>query len=209
MKTIKNGFGFDYILVVPDDFRGNKKYPVIVHYHGHGWVKRMATDMLENYGVLNNLERFSNEKDFVAVLPICNEESWFDCFSELKTFTRQMKNAAHVDENRFYLSGISMGGCAAWQMLCTLNELFAAGIVCCGISMYWDARRRLKAPVWAFHGLKDEIIYHEETKKIAKVINERGGEVKTTFYENVAHRCWDFAYSDEKTYDWLLSKVKD
>lgn len=208
MKTIKKEREFDYVEVLPDGYCGGK-LPTLVHYHGHGWTKKEIGDFCGNYTVLHDLEKFANEKRFAVILPLCQEDSWFDCFSELKAFTREVLQAPFVDKTRIYASGISMGGCAAWQMLCTLNDVFAAGVVCCGISMYWDARRRLKAPVWAFHGLDDKIIYPEETKRIAEEINSRGGLVKTTFYENTAHNCWNAAYSSAETYDWLLSHQKE
>lgn len=209
MKTIKNANGFAYVEVLPDGFEKDKKYPVIVHYHGHGWAQKEIGDFFENYTVLKDMEKFANEKGFAVILPLCQEFSWFDCFSELLSFTRGVLRMPFTDSTRVYISGISMGACAAWQAACTLGDVFAAGVICCGIPMYWDTRRRLKAPIWAFHGLDDKIICPEETKRIAEEINSRGGFVKTTFYENTAHNCWNAAYSNEKTYDWLLSYQKE
>lgn len=209
MKSIKTANGFEYVEILPDGFTVGKKYPVIVHYHGHGWTQKEMKNFSENYTVLASMEKFANEKGFAVILPLCQEFSWFDCFTELKNFTRGVLALPFVDLDKVYCSGISMGACAAWQMLCTLNDAFAAGIICCGIPMYWDARRRLKAPVWAFHGLEDQIIFAEETEKIAKIINGNGGLIKTTFYEGVAHSCWNAAYGQEETYDWLLSRRKE
>lgn len=205
MKTIKQANGFDFVEILPDDFEENKKYPIVVHYHGHGSTKKKIEDFAENYSPIGAFERFSTEKGIVFILPLCGQESWFDCFSELKCFTLTLSGLPFVDKSHIYVSGASMGGCAAWQMLCSLNDVFAAGIICCGIPMYWDVRKRLKAPVWAFHGLDDTIIFAEETQKIAEIMNTRGGYVKTTLYEGVAHNCWDKTYGSEEIYDWLLT----
>ena len=209
MKTIKNLNGFYYVETLPDKYKEGEKLPVVVHYHGHGWAQKESVDFCENYTVLRDMQKYANEKSFVIIMPLCYEDSWFDCFSELKNFTRGVLKMPFADTSRIYLSGISMGGCVAWQMLCTLNDIFAAGVICCGIPMYWDVRRRLKAPVWAFHGLDDEVIYAEETKKISGILMAKGKIIKTTFYEGVAHRCWDFAYVTDELYDWLLSYKKE
>ena len=209
MDTIKQAKGFNYIETLPDDYQQGEQLPVIIHYHGHGWVQMGASDFYEKYTVLKDMRKFANEKRFVIIMPICYEDTWYDCFSELKNFTRSVLDMPFVDRSRVYCSGISMGGCAAWQMLCVLNDIFAAGVVCCGIAMYWDARRRLKAPVWAFHGTEDQSIFAEETKKIAEIMNARGKTVRTTFYEGVGHPCWDLAYLENDLYDWLLSYRKE
>ena len=209
MNTIKNQNGFYYIQTLPDDYQEGEKLPVIVHYHGHGWAQKDPMDVYENYTVLKDMSEFANKKRFAIIMPLCYEDTWYDCFSELKHFTRGILEIPFVDTSRVYCSGISMGGCAAWQMLCILNDIFAAGVICCGMAMYWDARRRLKAPVWAFHGTEDQAIFAEETRKIAEIINARGGTIITTFYQGVAHPCWKLAYIENEMYDWLLAHKKE
>ncbi len=69
---------------------------------------------------MKDMRKFANEKRFAVIMPICYEDTWYDCFSELKNFTRSVLDMTFVDRSRVYCSGISMGGCAAWQMLCIL-----------------------------------------------------------------------------------------
>ncbi len=209
MKSVKKANGFFYVEALPDGYSSDEKLPVIVHYHGHGWAKKNINDFAVDYSVLSDIEKFATQKRFAAVLPLCPEESWFDCFSELKEFTLSASRMTLCDKSRVYMSGISMGGCAAWQMLCTLNNVFAAGVICCGIAPYWDARIRLKAPVRAFHGEDDKVIYPEETKRAAEEINAAGGSVKTTFYPKTAHNCWSETYKNAEVYDWLLEHRKE
>ena len=120
MDTIKQAKGFNYIEILPDDYQQGEQLPVIIHYHGHGWVQMGASDFYEKYTVLKDMRKFANEKRFAVIMPICYEDTWYDCFSELKNFTRSVLDMPFVDRSRVYCSGISMGGCAAWQMLCIL-----------------------------------------------------------------------------------------
>ncbi len=48
MDTIKQAKGFNYIEILPDDYQQGEQLPVIIHYHGNGWVQMGASDFLKN-----------------------------------------------------------------------------------------------------------------------------------------------------------------
>ena len=99
-----------------------------------------------------------------------------------------------VDEERFMMSR---------------PKLFAAGVVCCGGGMYWNAARLKEIPLWFFHGAQDKVVYPEESLHLCAKICAAGGNAKVTIYPNNDHNCWDDTYSNEAVYEWLFSYKKE
>ena len=88
-------------------------------------------------------------------------------------------------------------------------ELFAAGIVCCGGGMCWNASRLKDIPLRFFHGAQDKTVFPEESLHLCAKICAAGGDAKITVYPNNAHNCWDDTYSNPDVYEWLFSKKKE
>ena len=102
-----------------------------------------------------------------------------------------------------------MGGYAVVQLMMSCPELFAAGIVCCGGGMYWNAGRLKSIPLKFFHGAQDTAVYPEESLHMCANICSCGGDASVKIYPNNAHNCWDDVYSDVTVYEWLFSKRKE
>ena len=66
-----------------------------------------------------------------------------------------MKKTYHVNENRIYLTGLSMGGFGTWKWAVENPRAFAAIAPICGGGNPKDAKKYGKLPVWAFHGNAD------------------------------------------------------
>ena len=136
-------------------------------------------------------------------LPQCSHNSWFDVFEQLRFFVKNVIMLPYVDEKNVYLSGVSMGGYAAWQMLMSEPDVFRKAVICCGGGMYWNAAR-IKTSVWAFHGTDDTTVFAEESRKMIEAISRSGGSAKLTEYKGVKHNCWELTYSNPEIYSWLL-----
>ena len=192
-----------YLLCTPKDFKADRKYPVIIHFHGAGSrgddVSFLRQQAIVKYAV--SAEDFP----FVMFLPQCSKNSWFDVFEQLRSFVKTAVTSPYVDEKNVYLSGVSMGGYASWQMLMSEPDIFKKAIICCGGGMYWNAAR-IKASVWAFHGTDDSTVFAEESRKMVNAVVNRGGSAKLTEYEGVKHNCWDPTYSNPEIYSWLLEE---
>lgn len=113
-----------------------------------------------------------------------------------------------TDKHRFYGSGISMGGYAIYQLFMTFADRFAAGIVCCGGGMYWNAEHIKDIPLWIFHGIQDDVIFVEEAIRMTEKLRGFGGKVKLTLYDNCCHDSWTQAYATPELYEWLLSQSR-
>ena len=75
--------------------------------------------------------------------------------------------------------------------------------------MYWNARRLVNVPVWAFHGAKDPTVLVEESIKMVEAVNKRGGNAKLTIYPENAHDAWTDTFSNPEVYAWLLTNKNE
>lgn len=194
----------NYVLETPNGFDKTKKYPLLLHFHGAG--ARDDIDKLNDYIVLN-YKRTRPDYKFVIIMPHCSADTWFDIFEQVKDFVDYCAGLPFVDENRIYLSGISMGAYCGWQLLTSKNQVFAAALLCCGGGMYWNAKQ-VKCPVWAFHGELDDTVYANESRYYVDRINLYGGRAKLTVFPNVWHDSWNNVYFNQEVYDWLLTNDK-
>ena len=202
-KVTQNRIGnLHYLRFEPANFSEDKKYPIIIHFHGAG-------SRGDNVEILNNqaIMRYANATEnfpFVMFLPQCNADCWFELFEQLREFVKTVVDLPYVDKSNIYLSGVSMGGYASWQMLMSEPTIFRKAVICCGGGMYWNAAR-IKTPVWAFHGTDDPTVFFEESEKMVNAVNNKGGKAKLTEYKGAQHNCWDLTYGNPEIYAWLLS----
>jgi len=201
VRQFKN---LQYIIRYPDHFDKAKKYPAILLLHGAG-------SRGKDIGILKNfvlLRKMPEDSPFVAILPQCFAVTWFEIFEQLIEFAGAMRGLDFVDEDRFYLTGYSMGGYATWELAMVRPEWFAAIAPICGGGMRWNAERLKNVPVWAFHGAQDEIVHIGESIDMVNAVNRCGGNAKLTVYARAAHDCWTETYSNPDVYQWLLSCAK-
>lgn len=196
-----------YILKFPKNFDSSKKYPLIIYLHGAG-SRGTDTRVLEEAAIFRYMNKCA---DFPAVVfaPLCSADTWFDVFEQLLALIDTAVSLPFADKERISLTGVSMGGYAAWQVLMSRNELFSAGVVCCGGGMYWNVERLKRIPVKVFHGAKDDAVYLSESVNMTEAINRAGGRAELTVFPDCAHNCWDKVYSDAEAYRFLCKKRKD
>ena len=193
----------NYLRFEPANFSEDKKYPLIIYIHGAG-SRGDNVDILKNQSIM----QYANDtKDFpfVMFLPQCSANTWFDLFEQLKVFVKTVVELPYVDKENVYLSGVSMGGYASWQMLMSEPDIFRKAVICCGGGMYWNAAR-IKIPVWAFHGTDDRTVFFEESQKMVNAVNHSGGNAKLTEYKGIGHNCWEKTYSNPEIYKWLIAE---
>ena len=202
MKEYTN-FGLRYIVRYPKGFTKSKQYPAIFCLHGAGG-RGNNIDLLITNPFFKETEKLT-DFPFVLVAPLCTENTWFDLFPNLKDLVRHTAALPFVDEKRLYMMGASMGGYATWQLAMSMPEYFAAIAPVCGGGMYWNAARLLNVPVWAFHGGKDPVVFHEESEKMVAAVNVAGGNARLTIYPENEHNAWTDTYKNPELFRWFLS----
>ena len=101
----------------------------------------------------------------------------------VKTIQQQTKS----DVNRAYVTGISMGGCATWDLISRDNEdIFAAAVPICGIGDPDKAKNAQNIPIKMYHGLKDTTINHMSSLKMYSSLRKYGN-VSLVEYRSEEH----------------------
>ena len=201
-ELIKGEF-FTYLAYTPDEHKDGMQYPILLFLHGAG-ARGTDISLLES----NTITHYfcEHELPFVLVEPLCSEDTWFEVFEKLIEFASSLRQLPSVDSNRFFLTGNSMGGYAAWMLAMARPDWFSALVPVCGGGMAWNAERLKNIPIWAFHGVLDETVAVEESIRMVRAVNSAGGDAKLTLYPSVGHNSWENAYSNSELYTWLLEQ---
>jgi predicted peptidase len=196
-----------YILKRPEGSSG--KLPTIIFLHGAGTRGTDLGALEQNcfFGVKSYVS--DPESPFQVFAPLCTRDSWFDVFEQLQEFVIMVVSCPEVDASRICLMGTSMGGYGAWQLAMTMPEYFAALVPICGGGMRWNLGRIKHIPVWAFHGREDTTVPVVEGIAMVNRLNQLGGNAKLTILEQTGHNSWEYAYTHEELFHWILRQEKD
>ena len=190
----------------PDTWEKGRKYPVVFLFHGSGSrgfnIKSLRYNSFIQIHGEHNLE-------FITVAPQCHENSWIEHWEDVKKLVEEISDADFCDKDRIYAIGPSMGGYAVWQIAMSMPYMFAAIVPMCAGGMYWNAERLKNVPVWAFHGVRDEIIDYRDSERMVNAVNKCGGNARLTLYPDLGHEIWETTYKNREVFEWMLSQRKN
>ncbi len=203
-KEVTVKVSLKYLLYLPKDYDAeDNKWPLVLFLHGSGErgddlvsVERLGPPMLAEQG---------KNFPFILVSPQCPlGQRWNPL--ELSVLLDEIEKEYRVDTSRIYITGLSMGGEGAWQLIMSEPYRFAAAAVVCGRtgSAYLDACKLKNLPIWVFHGAMDDVVPLEESVRMVKALNACGNNVKFTVYPEANHNAWTKTYNNEELYKWLL-----
>lgn len=204
-----DGWEFPFVMYRPKTI--NESMPLIIQLHGAGEVGNGGFELnkVDIHG-MSHLLMGDVEYPSLFVMPQCPTGSfWVAEISKIHSFIKRIIEKYQVDENRVYLTGLSMGGYGTWYTALRYPEMFAAIVPVCGGGMVWKAGV-LGMPIWAFHGKEDDVVYPIETENMINKIRSVGTnqeEVNMTLFDHVGHNAWTYAYTPELI-NWMLSKKR-
>ncbi len=195
---------FKYSLYLPDGYTEDAKLPIVFFLHGAG-EREPNPNGPYVHGPLK-LARSGMSFPFICVAPQCPAGTyWSVDVRSLAAFIDDMTEKLGADENRVYLTGLSMGGFGTWHLAQTYPGRFAAIAPVCGAGFEWAADTLKNVPIWAFHGDADSVVPVSGSINMVNAIKKAGGNAKLTVYPGIDHDSWTKTYENPELYDWLLS----
>ncbi len=196
----------DYLLYLPPGYEQSpdKAYPLMLFLHGAGERGDDLSRVAAVHGPPKLVEQ-GRDFPFIIVSPQCPEKRWWNAGLVMPLLDAVCENL-RVDEERVYVTGLSMGGFGTWSLATAHPDRFAAIAPICGGGDP-DAADRIKhLPIWVFHGDKDHVVKLAKSQDMVDALNASGAErVRFTVYPGVGHNCWTRAYNDDRLYTWMLS----
>jgi predicted peptidase len=223
--TDANGGKLPYRILKPVDYDANKKYPLVIFLHGAG--ERGTDNLVQLKHGMADFANDENRKKYPAfvIAPQCPAErkwvevNWSDPKHDMpsepsvpmkQTFEviEGLKKEFSLDDKRFYMTGLSMGGFGTWDALQRKPDYFAAGIPICGGGDVKQAGKLKSIPLWCFHGDQDNAVKVARSREMIAAIKEAGGMPKYTEYPNVGHDSWSATYRNPEVHAWLFEQVR-
>jgi predicted alpha-1,2-mannosidase len=225
----KQNFTLPYRLYKPANVDITEKLPLVILMHGAG--ERGIDNRYQFYRMKGF--PFWEKYPCIVLAPQCptreNTQSNSDCVwvdtpfgasaSTMKeTPTKPMQltislldsisSLPQVDKNRIYITGLSMGGFATWELIQRFPFKFAAAVPVCGGGDPSFASKLVHLPLWAFHGDADNTVLPQRSQEMIKAIKADGGNPLYTEYPGVGHGAWTATYANQKMWDWMFSQKK-
>lgn len=203
--SIERTIHLKYLLFLPEDYekQPGKKWPMILFLHGAG-ERGDNLDLVKLHGIAKIVEEQSGFP-FITVSPQCPENTlWWEHTPTLKALLDQVMAGYAVDEQRIYLTGLSMGGYGTWSLAMAYPDLFAAIAPICGGGLSEFVGIVRDVPVWAFHGDKDPAVPLKAGQRMVDALQAVGGNVRFTVYPGVGHDSWTETYENPELYEWFL-----
>jgi predicted peptidase len=200
-KEITIRVKLNYLLYLPEGYESsNRQWPMVLFLHGGGETGENI-EQLRREGLPKVLER-NHDFPFVVVSPQSRRGGWNT--DALNALLDEVITNNKIDQERVYLTGLSMGGSGTWEMGCTYPERFAAIAPICGGGSPARAKELKNVAVWAFHGAKDRVVPVARTEAMIKALKEAGCDPKLTIYPDAGHDAWTATYDNPELYTWFL-----
>lgn len=202
--VVKNELG--YVLHRPANLK--EKKPLIVFISGDG-EKGTDLEKVKIHGPLKYLK--THELDAYVLAPQCKEnENWnIESINEL---ILKIQKENKIDANRIYVTGLSSGGWAAWNLALSYPDKFAAIVPISGFVDLIELESACKIaniPTRIFHGLLDDVVKADYAISIYKELKKcNAPDVQLTIFDDAGHDSWTRVYDNPEIYDWMFKQIK-
>lgn len=117
-------------------------------------------------------------------------------------------DAPKVDTNRLYVTGLSWGGVAAFELSCSYPGRFAACVPTACIQSPMRIPRERPGNYW--------MLYNENTYKsewsqsaiceISRTVKDGAGDFRCSTFPDAGHAAWRKAWCEDAVWEWVFSK---
>lgn len=224
----KNGYTMPFRLYIPKNYDCGVMYPVVIFLHGAG-ERGTDNELQLKVGIQKIFDNTDSPiYDSIVIAPQCpNDKQWVyapwangNYSTAVVGESREIEAVLdildsiielyNVDEDRVYVTGLSMGGFGTWDLLMRHGARFAAGIPVCGGGDPDYAKKLRRIPIRTFHGSDDGAVPVTGTRIMYASITKEGGEnISYTEFDGCGHNVWDKVYSDEDNITWLFEQSRE
>lgn len=198
-----------YYLYFPKNYKedSDEKFPILLFLHGGGESGNALATIKENGPP--KLIAEGKEFPFLILAPQNPYvKQWWNTRAVMELLDAVIEEH-NIDKDRIYLTGLSRGGGAAWEMAVQYPDKFAAMAVVCGMApLPYASWINKKLPIWVFHGDQDKSIPISESENMVAKLLAIGYQVKFTKYKGVGHNAWGRAYTTPELYDWFIAQKR-
>jgi predicted peptidase len=214
-----------YRLHLPDNYDSSKSYPLIMLMHGLGESGNNNTSQADTSNSAPGLVIAAVEqpgRNAFVLAPQCpTTDHWTNVDFGAGTYytlptqsdseriamkiLASVQSQYNINSKRLYLTGLSMGGYASWELAERNPTKFAAVVPVCGAGDPSYAWKITNVPIWAFHNTGDPTVPSQGTVDMMTAIGATG-HAQATYYPVSAHDAWSAAYSDQAMWNWMFTQ---
>ncbi len=211
-----------YALYSPPKLIAGKKYPLVVSLHGAWSNHRLNLRRVFGQGNRPGEDDAAatlvfppwKDVDFIVASPYGRGTMTYQGMAETDVLEMlaDVKRRFPIDENRVYLTGLSMGGMGTLLLGLNRPDIWAAIAAVCPADPGFDTTFAVNAthmPVHFFHGDADRTVPVEISRRWVKAMKETGMKVEYEEYPGVGHNAWDNAYKDGRIFAWFAPHVRN
>ena len=229
---IEDGGNIDgYTLYVPVKYDESKSYPVILYLSGGYSVGGPITN-INDWGLprlirdQHNLDTERNRlllDSFIVISPHIQGGDYDDHPEVITRIFDEVGDQFALDRERIYLTGLSRGGHASWDLIEKLPTTFAATAPVGGRPNVDDFGVFENVAVWVAHNQGDPSVDWEDADAAARSIEKSTGGAFQRFEDPIppgsvleqekyvftqpkldSHDAWTDLYTSAEFYQWLL-----
>lgn len=196
---------YGYAIHIPKNTR--EKEPLLVFLHGDG-EKGTDIEKVKIHGPFQYL--LTHELDAFVLAPQCPENETWDT-EVLYNLILRIQKEYNVDPNRIYVTGLSSGGWATFNLALSHPDFLAAIVP---ISSFVDLLPleficKIKAvPIHMFHGLLDDVVPIEYPTAVYKELKKCDANIHFTIFDDANHNSWTRVYDNATIYEWMFQQIK-
>lgn len=200
-------------IYVPPACQGHAACPLLLFLHGLG---ETGTD---NQSQLGNAANGAMQlvyparqaiQPMIMVAPQCcrgEGGQWGGQKNRLVEVLEQVRSEFPYDVDRIYLTGLSMGGGGALDLIGSYNGLFAAIVPVCPHTGYTAGDAAwATTPAWFFHAVDDGTATVVNSRNHVAALRAAGGDPLYTEFATGNHVIWTRSYASRRLFDWLIAQ---
>lgn len=219
-----------YRLFIPKNYQASTRYPLVLSLHGAGERGNdNAAQLKHDVSKMWADDSIQNKHPGFVLAPQCPiNDKWVDVDWALGPYDQSkvpisdemqaviaildsLGREFSLDSNRIYVTGISMGGYGAFDIVTRFPNRFAAAYPICGAGDPKRAPAIAMLPLWAIHAADDPTVPVAGSRNMINAMKSAGGQPKFTEYpisQKIGHSAWVPAAKEPGLVAWLYSQVR-